>query len=168
MNNVAFGALIIRMLVSLAVVLGLILCAYLVAKRRRGGSSISSTGKSTSIVGSIVAGGVAKASGAGRRPARTGISKRGLQTLGRLGLSRTSNVLAVQFADRVYLVGTSDSDAPAVLADVSMDTWLEAIEPPEDASGLAAGAPGIVGVSLDSKGRPKLLDALRDRTARRG
>jgi hypothetical protein len=166
MNDVAFGALILRMLVSLAIVLGLILVAYVIVKRRRGGSSMSSTGK-TSMVGSFVAGRVGKASGTGRRPARSGAPKRGLQTLGRIGLSRTSNVHALQFADRVYLLGTSDSDAPSVLAEITLEAWLEAIEPSDDLDGPGSVAKGIVGRPMESD-RPGLLDALRDRTTRRG
>jgi hypothetical protein len=166
MNDVAFGALIIRMLVSLAIVVGLILVAYVVVKRRRGGAPLSSTGKTRSAVGSFVAGRVAKASGTKARLPRPGASKRGLQTLGRIGLSRTSNVHALQFADRVYLLGTSDSDAPSVLADISLETWLESIEPSDDDAGSATAPKGVV-YPVDGD-RPKLLDQLRDRTTRRG
>lgn len=168
MNEVEFGDLIIRMLISLAVVLGLIFVAYIIVKRRRDGSPTGSTGKTTSIMRTLLARRTSKSSGGGRRAGHSGGSKRGLQTLGRIGLSRTSNVLAVQFAERVYLLGTSDSDAPTVLADVSMNAWLKAIEPPEEPAGPTFAANGVVGIPLEGEGRPKLLDALREVTTRRG
>ncbi len=180
MNEVRIGDLVIRMLVSLAVVLGLILVAYIIVKRRRGGSSTGSSNRMASIMRAFGGGRTTRSSGTPRRASRPGASKRGLQTLGRIGLSRTSNVLAVQFAERVYLLGTSESDSPTVLADVSMDAWLESLESPEDRAGFALAANGlgssvggnvvssVIGIPLETEGRPKLLDALREVTTRRG
>jgi hypothetical protein len=53
-----------------------------------------------------------------------------------------------------------------VLADISLEAWLESIEPSDDSAGSAPGAKRV-GYQLDSD-RPKLLDHLRERTTRRG
>ena len=184
MNDVHLGDLIVRMLISLVIVLGLILVAYAIVKRRRNGPPMRIGNKPTLR---SVLGGVAKPKGAttgslsaasttvsSRRAPRSGSTKRGLQSVGRIGLSRTSSVVAVQFAERVYLLGTSEATSPNIIADVSLEEWEKSLEIPTEmvvgpstGTGIGGVAKGA-GIPVEGDGRAKLLDALREATTRRG
>jgi flagellar biogenesis protein FliO len=144
-TEVGLGELFVRMIISLGVVLGIVLGAYMVIKRRRG---------------------VGTGSGAGRaliaRPgrARTG-GRNGLRVLGRTGVARASSVVAIQFADRVLLIGGNDQTAPTLLAEIDLEGWDAAINTPADP--MAGGPAPSAGTSPSG-----LLDALRQATSRRG
>ncbi|MCU1361066.1 MAG: hypothetical protein JWN99_2355 [Ilumatobacteraceae bacterium] len=201
MTQVSFAALVLRMVISLAIVLGIVLGAYAIIRRRQGlGSSRSGGGggmfaglmprgkspsrsmpgsKSKSRLGigrssmksASMLGGRAIGKGSSKMPG----SRRGLRVVGRVGIGRTSQVVAVQFAEKVFLLGASDATAPTILAELDMAQWLEATEAPEDAgiryesitdpTAASAGAP--VGAAATSSGVPGLLQALRDMTVRR-
>jgi flagellar biogenesis protein FliO len=144
-TEVGLGELFVRMLISLAVVLGIVLGAYMVIKRRRGGGSAPVAGRSL----------IPRAA----RP-RTG-GRNGLRVLGRTGVARTSSVVAIQFADRVLLIGGNDQAAPTLLAEIDLDAWEAATQAPIDP---------ITGGSAPGAGTAPsgLLDALRQATTRRG
>jgi flagellar biogenesis protein FliO len=145
MTDVGFGDLLLRMLLSLAVVLGIVFGAYAILRRRQG-----STGTTRVSLGD------------GRR-SRTVSPRRGLKIIARAGLGRTSQVVAVQFADRVYLLGASDQAAPSVIAEMTVADW-ESATTDDDAA--------VVRASSTSAGRggaapANLLEALREATVRR-
>jgi flagellar biogenesis protein FliO len=144
-NEVGLGELFVRMVISLAVVLGIVLGAYAIIKRRRGVGAVSGAGRS------IVA-------RTGR--ARSG-GRNGLRVLGRTGVARTSSVVAIQFADRVLLIGGNDQAAPTLLAEIDLEGWERATQAPADP---LAGGPAPTAGSAPSG----LLDALRQATTRRG
>jgi flagellar biogenesis protein FliO len=144
-NEVGLGELFVRMIISLAVVLGIVLGAYAIIKRRRGVGAVSGAGRS------IVA-----------RTGRVRSSGRnGLRVLGRTGVARTSSVVAIQFADRVLLIGGNDQAAPTLLAEIDLEGWERATQTPADP---LAGGPSPTPGSAPSG----LLDALRQATTRRG
>lgn len=145
-NDVGLGELFVRMIVSLAVVLGIVLGAYWILKRRRSGGSGSGAGRSM-------------VPRAGR--ART-TSRNGLRVLGRTGVARGSTVVAIQFADRVLLIGGNDQAAPTMLAEIDLEGWERATQSPDDPM---AGSPTSSGAGIAPSG---LLDALRQATTRRG
>ena len=157
MTDVGLGELIVRMVVSLAIVLAIVLAAYAVLRRRQQGGGGSM--RAPLARRSTVAGGARV--GRGRRTAvRNGGGRRGLRIVGRVGVSRTSSIVAVQFAERVLLVGASEQTGPAVLAELSVEDWERATEVPEESVPLATGSV--------TPGRPGILDALREATIRRG
>lgn len=145
MTDVGFGELIVRMLVSLAVVLGLVFGAYVVLRRRNG------------FVGS------SRPFASGRNRARTAAPRRGLSIVGRAALGRTSQVVAVQFADKIFLLGASDQASPTVITEMSIADWeaatdddlAGAVRAPSTSAGRGGAAPA------------NLLDALREATVRR-
>jgi flagellar biogenesis protein FliO len=149
-NEVDFGDLLLRMVVSLAVVLLIVWGAYRILRRRQGfGPTTRAPRRGRGI--------------ASWAPASRGnSSRRGLKMLGRIGLSRTSSVVAIQFAERVYMVAASEQAAPAVLAEIDLESWTTATEGDEAeiaTSRVTTVPPGR---------RPNLLEALREITARRG
>jgi flagellar biogenesis protein FliO len=182
MTEVGIGTLVVRMLVSLGVVLGVVLAAYVVMRRRQGFSSSSPLPKKRRTAprqGGLVS--IAGLAGLGGRSGNGGSSKlvgnrRGLRILGRVGVGRTSQVVAVQFAEKVFLVGASDTSAPNVLAELDLASWIEATETSDaDVSSLSGKDAAVVREPLDPLGvvpgantRPGLLDSLREATARRG
>jgi hypothetical protein len=147
-NEVGLGELVVRMIISLAVVLGIVLGTYAIIKWRRGAQSGSGAKRSM-----IPRPSKARSGGNGRS---------GLRVLGRTGVARQSTVVAIQFADRVLLIGGNDQAAPTVLAEIDLEDWERATQaPPADAvfGGSATGA----GAAPSG-----LLDALRQATTRRG
>ena len=161
MTDVGLGELLVRMVVSLVVVLGLVLGAYAILRRRQGLPS-----------GRELRGGREKRSSlirvrSGSSTAKSG-NKRGLKIVGRVGLGRTSSVIAVQFADRVFMLGTSEQGPPSVLAELDLDSWNASMETPEDLQPIlrSGGGPGAPATPGDR--RPTILDALREATTRRG
>lgn len=178
MSEVGFGELVVRMLVSLTVVLALVGGAYVVMRRRQGfggaGRSVG-TGRPQRAPRAVTA-----LLRPGRRHALTGRHGGGRSTVrvvSRTGISRSTTVVAVQFADRVLLVGASDHAAPTVLAEVDLVEWARAIDRqsvdaprhddvvvvPDREVGAPTGPLPTVALRPTS-----LLDALREATARRG
>ena len=166
MTEVSFVDLVVRMVVSLGVVLGFVLGAYMLLRRRQGfapgprslkrGRSLggSSSGRSS--------GGSSKTMG----------NRRGLRVLGRVGVGRTTQIVAVQFAEKVLLVGASDTSAPSVLAELDLASWIEATETFDmDGLHLSGKDAAMVREAIDPTGvpsRPGILDSLREVTSRRG
>ena len=165
MNNVNFGDLVGRMAISLVVVLGLVLGAYWRIKRRQ--NPMSSSGlrggnpRRGLLAKMIVPGRSVAASGS-----RSGAhAKRGLKIVGRVGLSRTSSVVAVQFAERVFMLGSSEQGPPTVLAELDLDAWTAATESGEEF--VPMGRAGTLTSPLGGRQRPTLLEAMRKATTRR-
>jgi flagellar biogenesis protein FliO len=159
MTEVGFGELVVRMVVSLAIVLGLMFGGYVIMRRRQGlgGSSAPRASRSRNTGSSR-----RSASSNSNSNKGTNGSRRGLRVLGRLGVGRTSQVIAVQFAEKVFLVGACDATAPQVLAEMDLAAWMLHVEADDEATvvreAIVPGAPG----------RPvSLLDSLREATARR-
>jgi|GEM_PF-3084762 flagellar biogenesis protein FliO len=159
MTEVGFGELVVRMVVSLAIVLGLMFGGYVIMRRRQGlgGSSAPRASRSRNTGSSRRSASSSSSSNKG-----TNGSRRGLRVLGRLGVGRTSQVIAVQFAEKVFLVGACDATAPQVLAEMDLAAWMLHVEADDEATvvreAIVPGAPG----------RPvSLLDSLREATARR-
>ncbi len=144
-NEVGLGELFVRMVVSLAIVLSIVLGAYWIIKRRRGVGSVSGARRS-----SVARPGRARTSG-----------RNGLRVLGRTGVARGSSVVAIQFADRVLLVGGNDQAAPTLLAEIDLEGWEAATQAPVDP--ITGGSAGSAGTAPTG-----LLDALRQATTRRG
>jgi flagellar biogenesis protein FliO len=168
MTDVGLGELLLRMVVSLVVVLGLVLGAYAVIRRRQGLPS------SRELRG--VTRGAAKRTSLVRTKSSGANAKRGLRIAGRVAVGRTSSVVAIQFGDRVFMVGASEQSAPTVLAEMDLDAWTQATDAPEDltpmqrtASGrVAGGASSSAGGAVAADRRPNFLEALREATTRRG
>jgi flagellar biogenesis protein FliO len=168
------------MIVSLGVVLGLMFGAYWVIRRRQGFAPLSAPGPRRAPAGGgsrsmrSALGGIGPRGATGRTAgaSRSAGNRRGLRVLGRVGVGRTTQVVAVQFAEKVYLLAASDQAAPAVLAELDMAAWLAATEADDDA---AVGAP-IIREAIDptvlhtpQTQRPSgLLESLREATTRRG
>ncbi|MEM9040069.1 MAG: hypothetical protein AAGD33_09250 [Actinomycetota bacterium] len=138
------GELVVRMIVSLAVVLAFVGGTYVVLRRRQSG-------------------GVSPIS-MGRR--RKGVSApRPLDVEARTGLARGSAAVAVRFADKVVLIGVTDGAPSTVLAEIPADEWDAACdtedEPTKTPLETSSGSSAVVG------SRPSFLDALRDATSRR-
>lgn len=181
MTDVSFVDLVVRMVLSLAVVLGLMLAAYWYLRRRQGFAPIASarsprsprlsrTGQpARSTLRSTMSRGVG---GAGlpsltRHPSG---ARRGLRVLGRVAVGRTTQVVAVQFADKVFLMAASDQAPPTVLAELDHAAWLEATERLDDEAHAAVVREPIVREPIDpTASRPTgLLESLREATTRRG
>lgn len=136
------GELVVRMIVSLAVVLAFVGATYAVLRRRQsGGVSPIATGRRRKGV-------------AAPRP---------LDVEARTGLARGSAAVAVRFADKVVLIGVTDGAPSTVLAEIPADEWDEACESDDEPTRtpLDTSSSTVVGA------RPSFLDALRDATSRR-
>ena len=156
-----FGDLVGRMVISLAVVLGLMYIGYRLLKRRQNGPSPVRARRSP-LAGMFGAG---RAAGSGRSASSRAVNtKRGLKVVARVGLSKTSSVIAVQFGEKVFLLGASDQAPPKVLAEVDLPSWTSMIEDPEDAMPVMR-VP--VGTKPAAGRRPSVIEALREMTARR-
>ncbi len=159
MTDASFGDLLLRMVVSLAVVFGLIAVAYQVMRRRQGGgatSSLSRSRPSRSLV---------RTSRAGAKPA----PRRGVQVLTRVGIGRTTQLVAVQFADEVLLVAASEHGSPNVISSMSLAAWEAANEVREERIPIATTAVAssqalAVPEQQASRG---FIEALREATVRR-
>lgn len=160
MTEVGFGELVVRMVVSLAIVLALMFGGYVIMRRRQGYGGSSPRASRRSGMGSPRAS-RSSSTGNGSSKVANG-NRRGLRVLGRLGVGRTSQVIAVQFAEKVFLVGACDATAPQVLAEMDLAAWMLHVEADDEATvvreAIVPGAPA----------RPvSLLDSLREATARR-
>jgi hypothetical protein len=155
--------LLVRMITSLAMVLGIVAIAYVVMRRRA--RTTTGTGRTarTGRTGMQARGGLRspRTPRGGRRQHRASV-----EVVGRVGLSRSTAAVAVRFGDRVLLVGASEQAAPSVLAEVDAATWelcqaeTEWAVPADIAD--VVGSPDIADAT-----RPTFLDALREATVRR-
>lgn len=184
MTDVSFADLVVRMVLSLGIVLALVLGAYAVIRRRQGLSGGGGGGRLRAnfmprAAGSKPKRGLVRSASmksasilGGRGSAKMPGARRGLRVVGRVGIGRTTQVVAVQFAEKVFLLGASEQSAPTILAELEMSAWLEATEQPEDAGlryePIVDPAAHAVGVAATPSGPPNLLQALRDATVRRG
>jgi len=159
MTEVGFGELVVRMVVSLAIVLGLMFGGYVIMRRRQGlgGPSSPKASRRPSMGSSRRSASSGSSSGKG-----TNGSRRGLRVLGRLGVGRTSQVIAVQFAEKVFLVGACDATTPQVLAEMDLAAWMLHIEADDEATVVREAI--VPGAPVRSA---SLLDSLREATARR-
>lgn len=127
MTDVSFADLVVRMVLSLGIVLAIVLGAYAVIRRRQGlgsrggggflrsslmprGARSQSTKKSRSIRSASIRS--ASILGGGGRSSKMPGARRGLRVVGRVGIGRTTQVVAVQFAEKVFLLGASEQSAP--------------------------------------------------------
>lgn len=154
-----FGDLIGRMVISLVVVLGIVLIAYKVIKRRQNRGFLSGNRS-----GGLLARMATPSRSMGAAGGRGANTKRGLRLVGRVGLSRTSAVVAVQFGERVFMVGASEQGQPTMLAETDLETWTAATETADE---IVPPARRIVSAA-NTRPRSSLLEALREVTARRG
>lgn len=155
--------LFVRMVVSLALVLAIVAVAYFAMRRRAG-----LAGRVNTRLAGRRAPGRSPRQRA-QRPQR-GAARRGarqhVEVLGRVGLTRASSAVVLKFADRVLLVGASETAQPTVLAELDAATWelydqdVEWTVPveldPEQHDDTASAA-----------ARPGFLEALREATVRR-
>jgi flagellar biogenesis protein FliO len=183
MTDVSFADLVLRMLLSLAIVLAIVLGAYAIIRKRQGLGGSSSGVRRISLMPRGAAsrpkrGGALSSSILGSRSSKLPGSRRGLRVVGRVGIGRTTQVVAVQFAEKVFLLGASEQSAPTILAELDMAAWLEATEHPDETAGGSGGRDrGSARIAVGGQpaaddaatGRPTgLLQALRDATVRRG
>ena len=141
MTDAGLGALLIRTVVSLAIVLAVIAIAYAVAKRRRGQTGVST----------------APARRVGRRRSQPAA----VEIVGRVGLNRGTAVIAIRFGDRVLLVSSSEQGGTNTLAEMPAVDWdeLHTVREPLDRTAVAGARPEVVT-------RPSFVEALRQATAR--
>lgn len=162
MNDVGLGELLLRMLISLAVVLAVVMAAYVIIRRRQGADPSPRRSRRGSSLGLLTRSRGAAGGSTARRA--------GLRIVGRVGVGRTSSVVAVQFADRVFMIGASEQGAPTVLAELELDEWQRATQQPEELTPTPRRSAGT-GESdgpRTGEARPGFLDALREATTRRG
>jgi hypothetical protein len=164
MTDASFGDLLIRMVVSLAVVFGLIAIAYQVMRRRQGG------GGTTLISRSRPSRTAVRSGRGGAKPA----PRRGLQVLTRVGVGRTTQLVAVRFADEVLLVAASEQGSPNVIGSMPFAAWEAANEAPEERIPIATTSTMTGAVNLgqgpvvsEPAAARGFLEALREATVRR-
>ena len=162
MMNVKFGDLVERMAISLVVVLGLMYIAYKIIKRRQTGPPVRAR---RLPAGGLL--GMARSATSGRSTrSRATNTKRGLKVVARVGVSKTSSVLAVQFGERVFMLGATEQAPPTVLAEIDLDAWTSSLD--EGDSSLPTVRVPVAGNPPSGRPRPtSIIDALRERTARR-
>lgn len=129
MSDPDFGELIVRMVVSLAVILAVLAVAYTVLRRRPGmiGAAAGGMGRSARPARERRP---RRSPLAGRDPGRgrAASTRPALRVLGRTGVGRSSTLVAVMFGDEVLLVGANDADAPTVLSRTTLEGWERAVE----------------------------------------
>ena len=182
MTDVSFIDLLVRMVVSLAIVLGLMFGAYVFLRRRQGFGPVARPGGPRPVRGGRrsarrAGGGLGGLGGLGgafggasltrATSSRAAGNRRGLRVLGRVGVGRTTQVVAVQFADKVFLLAASDQAAPSVLAELELDAWNAATEQHDDE--VVTRVPVSRDTLDQAAARPSgLLESLREATTRRG
>ncbi len=179
MTDVSFIDLLVRMVVSLAIVLGLMFGAYVFLRRRQGFGPVARPGGPRPVRGGRrsarrAGGGLGGLGGAfggasltRATSSRAAGNRRGLRVLGRVGVGRTTQVVAVQFADKVFLLAASDQAAPSVLAELELDAWNAATEQHDDE--VVTRVPVSRDTLDQAAARPSgLLESLREATTRRG
>lgn len=135
------GALALRMVVSLAIVLGVVAVAFLVARRRQQGLTMVGPSR--------------------RRPRQ--FRQAGLTIESRAGLARGASAVAVRFGDQVVLVGVTDGAQSSVLAEIPADEWDRSVA--VDETELTPVRTPIDPNAVVSP-RPTFIEALRDATSR--
>lgn len=165
--------LFVRMMVSLAFVLGIVAVAYLAMRRRAGLAGRVNTrfaGRRGAAPSSRGDRGARQRMPRGQRSQR-GASRRGarqhVEVLGRVGLTRASSAVVLKFADRVLLVGASETAQPTVLAELDAATWELYDQDIEWTVPVELDADGNDDVVNGAAGRPGFLEALREATVRR-
>ena len=179
MTDVSFVDLLVRMVVSLAIVLGLMFGAYVFLRRRQGFGPVARPGGPRPVRGGRrsarrAGGGLGGLGGAfggasltRATSSRAAGNRRGLRVPGRVGVGRTTQVVAVQFADKVFLLAASDQAAPSVLAELELDAWNAATEQHDDE--VVTRVPVSRDTLDQAAARPSgLLESLREATTRRG
>lgn len=145
----SLGALMLRTLLALGLVLAIIAVAYVAMKRRNAmGGMVAPRGLGRGLNG-----------GAGRKQQHRRRSSTGIEVVGRVGLTRTNAAVAVKFGDRVVLVAAAEQGTTSVLAEMPADEWEELTEIREQ----------IPTPLLDNAGeapRPSFVEALRQATSR--
>jgi flagellar biogenesis protein FliO len=135
-------ALIIRMLVSLAVVLALMYVAARLIDRTRGGSRPRRRpARGSSAV----------------RPGRSVSQSRDLEIVGHRPLGKGASVALVQAADRTWLIGVTETSV----------RLLSEIPPEADSASDDASPAGVTSLVSTTPTPVTLLDQLRERTVRR-
>lgn len=163
--------LFVRMVVSLAFVLAIVAVAYCAMRRRAGLAGrvdLRFAGRAGAGVSPSARADRAPRMPAGRRAGSA--SRRGLrqhvEVLGRVGLSRSSSAVVLKFADRVLLVGASETAQPCVLAELDAATWELYDEDVEWSVPVELDAPDREHDDAPAA-RPGFLEALREATVRR-
>jgi flagellar biogenesis protein FliO len=171
MTDASFGSLVVRMLISLAIVFALIGGGYVLMRRRQnGGGSAPRLPRSPMRVNTRSHNTIGSARS--RRTPRTNAvakgagQRRALRVVGRITIGRSTQMVAVQFAEQVYLVAASEHGAPTVITQVPLDEWLEATDEVESVIPLAPELVAIDGGAEYSAPR-SFVDALREATVRR-
>ncbi|MGD9705394.1 MAG: flagellar biosynthetic protein FliO [Acidimicrobiia bacterium] len=176
MADVSMGELLIRSVISLGVVLALVFGAYAIMRRRMSGARPAPRrGGLTASLRSAAAhrsGGSQARSARHTRPARTG-----LRVVGRATVGRSAVLTAVQFGDRVLLVGAAEQGAPTVLAELDGHDWEHHTNSVHELAISTSTLGDVVSPAADGAGAsphrrvdvgPRgLLDALREATTRR-
>lgn len=159
MTDASFGDLLMRMVVSLAVVFGLIAIAYQVMRRRQGGGGAPLISRSRPSRTAVRAG------RGGAKPA----PRRGLHVLSRVGIGRTTQLVVVRFADEVLLVAASEQGSPNVIGSMPFTAWEAANETPEERIPIstAAVSGGQALTASEQAAARGFLEALREATVRR-
>jgi len=160
MTSVSFVDLLVRTVLALAVVLAIVGIGYVIARRRS--NSMGSIGTVAAPRSSSAAAGARRFGLPKRRPTPLGV-----EILARAGLARNSAVVALRFGDRVLLVSVAEQAPNTLLAEMSVDDWVEhttardAIDLPERPTSRPDATPSVVSQT------PSFLEALRQATARR-
>ncbi len=142
----SIGALLVRTMFSLVIVLGIVAVAYVIARRRSGGMAPVASDNATR-------------SRFGRRPS----APAAIEVVGRVGLTRGTAAVAVRFGDRVVLVAAAEQGPSTVITEMPAAEWdecrtvREPIDPTPVRPELGTGAIAP---------RPNLVEALRQATAR--
>jgi len=174
MTDASFGSLVVRMLISLAIVFAFIGGGYVLMRRRQngGGSSPRSSQAPRSPMRIASRNHNSIGSTRSRRTPRTnavgkgGGQRRALRVVGRITIGRSTQMVAVQFAEHVYLVAASEHGVPSVITQVPLDEWLEATDEVESVVPLAPELVAIDGGAEHPAPR-SFVDALREATVRR-
>ncbi|MEI6401018.1 MAG: hypothetical protein WCP59_02420 [Actinomycetota bacterium] len=174
MTDASFGSLVVRMLISLAIVFAFIGGGYVLMRRRQnGGGSVPRSSRAPRSPMRIAARSHNSTGSARSRRtpranavAKGGGQRRALRVVGRITIGRSTQMVAVQFAEHVYLVAASEQGAPSVITQVPLDEWLEATDDVESVFPIAPELVAIDGGAEHTAPR-SFVDALREATVRR-
>lgn len=175
MTDASFGSLVVRMLISLAIVFALIGGGYVIMRRRQqGGRSMGMRssgarhhgGRTARVARSGSLAGLPSRSARGSAAAKGSGQRRAMRIVGRVGIGRATQLVAVQFVDQVYLIAASEQGTPNVIAQLPLDEWLSATDEVESVIPLTPELVAIDGGAERSTPRT-FVDALREATVRR-
>lgn len=174
MTDASFGSLVLRMLISLAIVFAFIGGGYVLLRRRQNGGA--SLGRAPRVARPTMRmsarnQGSVRGSGVRRSPRSHTVAKganqrRALRVVGRVTIGRSTQMVAVQFGEQVYLVAASEQGAPSVITQVPLDEWLEATDEVESVVPIAPELVAIDG-GAEYPAPRSFVDALREATVRR-